>query len=65
MVSVTEPPAASVALTRRVTLARAGAVNPIRNRPPPSDVTVAARKVWPSLTDTCALAPVIAVALAS
>src|SRR5262249_39481303 len=62
MVSRIEPPAASVALTRSVTAAPAGAVNRTRNRPPPCEVTRAARNVWPSLTDTFALAPVIRVA---
>src|SRR5579875_3388825 len=65
MVSVTESPAVSVALTRRVTSARAGAVKHRRNRPRPCGVTVAAWNVWPSLKDTSARALVIWVAGAS
>src|SRR5690242_3328825 len=49
MVSVIELPAASVALTRVVTSALAGAVKVMRKRPPPSAVTAAGRQVCPWL----------------
>jgi len=65
MVSVIEPPAASVTLTRSVTSAPGGAVKPIRKPPARDAVTEAGCQVRPSSKDTVALALVTGAALAS
>ena len=65
IVSAMVPPAASAALTRSAMYVPAGAVNAMRYRPGPAEVTVAGCQVIPSSSETCAVALVIAEAGAS